>query len=259
MIIKKLIKMKTALKFSAMKKLQAFSLVVLIMTWLTACDKRDVLDGPSRTFMVRIENVSVPNTLPTDRANGTVPLSHGVFAVYKTGNLFTFGQPADVGTERIAEDGFTTEKTNMLNNTPGITFLGEFVAPGGPDNGAALFAGEVSNFMVIAKPGDKLQIETMFVQSNDWFYSFGGGGLDLFDGKTPISGNVTSKLVLYDAGTEADTAPGTGPNQKPVQPPLAMNVGPSDAVNIITVAPQRHPGFNIPPTASIIKITITPQ
>jgi hypothetical protein len=211
-------------------------------------------------FMVRVENVSMPNTIPTMRANGTVPLSHGVYAVYPAGrSIFMAGQAADMGTERIAEDGFTTEKTNMLNNTTGISYHGEFVAPGGPDNGSAIFAGEVSTFMVTARPGDRLQIQTMFVQSNDWFYSFGDGGLNLFDGSTPITGDVTSKLVLYDAGTEADTAPGTGPNQKPAQGPLDKNVGPNDATTTITVATQRHTQFTIPATSSVVKITITPQ
>lgn len=224
---------------------------------VASCKKDDVLD--TKTFKVLIENVSKPNTLPTDRANGTVPLSHGVYMVFRTGNpAFITGQPADVGTERIAEDGFTTEKTNMLNNILGLDDHGEFVAPGGPDNGPALFAGESSMFFISARQGDKLQIISMFVQSNDWFYSFGAGGLPLFDGSSPISGNVTSKLVLYDAGTEADTAPGTGPNQKPVQAPLAMNVGPSDAVNTIQVAQQRHTQFTIPATASVIRVTITP-
>jgi len=234
--------------------------LLLIPIAFASCKKDNDTTVDSRTFMVRIENVSAPNTLPTARANGTVPLSHGVYAVNPSGgSLFMNGQRADVGTERIAEDGFTTEKTNMLNNTSGITYHGEFVAPGGPDNGSAIFAGEVSTFMVIARPGEKLQIQTMFVQSNDWFYSFGDGGLNLFDGSTPVSGDVTSRLVLYDAGTEADTAPGTGPNQKPVQGPLDMNVGPNDATTTITVVPQRHTQFTIPATASIIKITITPQ
>jgi len=241
-----------------MKKLLYFLIVILITT---GCKDENILSpDKSRTFKVLIENVSVPNTLATPRINGTAPLSHGVYAVLTSGDLFTLGQPSDEGTSRIAEDGFTTVKTNDLNNISGITDHGEFVAPGGPDTGAAIFAGESSMFFVRANPGEMLQIETMFVQSNDWFYSFIDGGLDLFDNNSnPVRGDVTSKLLLYDAGTEIDDPPGTGPFQKPVQGPTQMNFGPDDPVNMITDARARHTNFTIPPTTSVIRVTVTPQ
>ncbi len=234
------------------------SLVALSTVFLYACDD-DNTSPNDQEFRVVIENVSVNNTLPTSRIDGTIPLSHGVYAIMASGDLFTMGQTADAGTSRIAEDGFTTEKTNSLNNQDGVRDHGEFVAPGGPDNGAALFAGETSTFMISARPGDKLQIQTMFVQSNDWFYAFGNGGLDLFNGNDPITGNVTSDLVLYDAGTEIDEVPGVGIYQKPAQGPLDMNFGPADATTTITQATVRHTQFTIPATASVIRVTITPQ
>lgn len=241
-----------------MKKL---ILVVTLALTIASCKEDNPVTptNQSRTFRVLIENVSVPNTIQSPRIDGTVPLSHGVYATYASGNLFNPGQLSDEGTARIAEDGFTTLKTNDLNNNSSIIDHGEFVAPGGPDTGAALFAGESSMFMVSAKPGDKLQIQSMFVQSNDWFYSFSEGGLTLFNGSTPISGDMTSKLVLYDSGTERDDAPGTGPYQKPVQGPTQANFGPDDSVNMITEARTRHSQFSIPATTSVIRITITPQ
>ncbi|MGH7718660.1 MAG: spondin domain-containing protein, partial [Gemmatimonadaceae bacterium] len=114
-----------------------------------------------------------------------------------------------------------------------------------------------ATFTVTASPGERLQFETMFVQSNDWFYAFGGGGLALFNGDTPVSGDVTAQVVLYDAGTEEDTAPGTGPNQKPAQDPVAMNVGPADDNLAVRLASTS--GFTIPATASVIRVTVTPQ
>ncbi len=215
------------------------------------------------TFMVKVENVSTPGTVDTERAGGTVPLSPGVYGVY-AGHagakvFFAEGKPADEGTERIAEDGFIMAEDEQLSGSSAIKMNGTFDSPGGPDDGPALFAGEQATFMVKAKPGDYLQFETMFVQSNDWFYAFGDKGLSLFDGKTPISGDVTAYVVLYDAGTEEDTAPGTGPNQKPVQDPMATNVGPDDSVNQVKEADERHPDFMIPSAASVIKVTVTPQ
>jgi hypothetical protein len=248
-----------------MKKLFYLAPVVLALAF-TGCSKDDddddnnVITDNTRTFKVVVQNVSTATTLePGAMPDRTAPLSHGVWAVFTTGSLFAVDQPADEGTARIAEDGMTTVKTNSLNNSSLIYSNGEFVAPGGPDSGAAIFVGESSMFMIKGKPGQKLQIQTMFVQSNDWFYSFNNGGLDLFNGSTPVTGDVTSSLVLYDAGTEADEPLGLGTTQKPDQDPLAINVGPDDPVNMIKVASTKHPGFVIPATNSVIKVTITPQ
>jgi hypothetical protein len=58
----------------------------------------------------------------------------------------------------------------------------------------------------------------MFGQSNDWFYAPDTNGIALFDAKgMPISGDVTDKLVLWNAGTEVDEEVGIGPNQGPRQ------------------------------------------
>ena len=224
---------------------------------LAGCGGDDGGPAAERTFTVRVENVSTPNTVPTARANGTVPLSPGVYAVFTGANpLFTVGERADAGTERIAEDGFPMTKAAAvaaLSNVRG----GTFEAPGGPDNLPALAAGEAATFTITAAPGARLQMETMFVQSNDWFYAFGENGLPLFDGDAPVSGDVTGRLVLYDAGTEEDTAPGTGPSQKPAQDPQATNVGPADDNTAIRLA-NTNP-FAIPATAAVIRVTITPQ
>ena len=242
----------------------AIALCAMAALGLAGCGGSDDDDTPAaRTFTVTVQNVSTPNTVASARANGTVPLSPGVFAVFTGADpMFAVGQPADSGTESIAEDGFPGPplpgtKSTSAAAAAGVTQSGVFQSPGGPDNGPALFAGETATFTVTARPGSRLQIETMFVQSNDWFYGFGGGGLALFSGDTPVNGDVTSQLVLYDAGTEQDTAPGTGPFQKPAQDPMAMNVGPSEAVPIQTAA-SRHPTFAIPAATSVIRVTVTP-
>ena len=224
---------------------------------LTGCDEDPVSNNPSTTFTVTIQNVSVANTLPTNRANGTVPLSPGVWAVFSgTDPMFAVGSQADAGTILIAEDGMNATKLSSLQSTSRIR-SGMFDSPGGPDSGPAIFAGEMTSFTVSASPGDKLQIETMFVQSNDWFYGFSGGGLALFNGSSPISGDVTSSLALYDAGSEADTAPGTGEFQKPVQTPTQTNFGPPDPNTLVRTA--SFPGATIPPASAVIRITVTPN
>lgn len=205
------------------------------------------------TFKVTIENVSQANTLPTDRADGTVPLSPGAYAVYQGDNpIFTVGGVADAGLELIAEDGDVAPTVATLEGIERVSDAGDFTGPGGP-----ILSGESSTFTIVGLPGDRLQFASMFVQSNDWFYAFSGNGLDLFNGSTPVSGDVTASLVLYDAGTEEDTAPGTGPDQKPAQGDGVINVGPADDNTAIRAASED--GFVIPGTASVIRVTIVPQ
>jgi hypothetical protein len=52
-------------------------------------------------------------------------------------------------------------------------------------------------------------------------------GIALFDANgKPIRGDVTSQILLWDAGTEVNEEPGLGPNQAALQP--APNTGPAE-------------------------------
>lgn len=231
--------------------------VSLGMLALAGCSDDNNNNPAPTTFTVSVQNVSTPGLLSIPRAMGTVPLSPGAYAVFAGSDpMFTVGSAADAGTELIAEDGFPETKVMALGGL-GLAASGMFMAAGGPDNGPAIFAGETATFTITAAPGDKLQLETMFVQSNDWFFAFTNGGLDLFDGSTPISGDVTDNLAVYDAGTEEDTAPGTGEFQKPVQDPAATDFGPADPNPLIRNASAD--GFSIPAGSAIIQVTITPM
>lgn len=241
-----------------MTNLLRLFLFIGIVSLISSCeDDDDTMVLPTQ-FTVTIENVSTPQTVATDRAMGTVPMSPPTWAIYADGDdpLFEVGEKANLGTARIAEDGFPDEMLAILGADSDVKSFAAQTSPGGPDNGPAVFAGESVTFTISAVPGDKFQFETMFVQSNDWFYAFSGGGVELFNGDTPLSGDLTSRVNLYDAGTEQDTAPGTGPDQKPVQDPMATNVGPDEDEDIARAA-ERH-NFTIPSTADVIRITFTP-
>lgn len=245
-----------------MRYLLAVALVGLV---LSGCDSNsnDANDLP-RTFTVTVSDVSMDATITSSRANGTVPLSPPVYAVYMGSNpMFTVGAMANDATELIAEDGVPDLMAARLTADPNVSVSGVLTSPGGPDSGPAFFSGESASFTFVAEPGDRLQLETMFVQSNDWFYAFADEGLDLWDGDNPVDGDITSRLVLYDAGTEEDTAPGTGPTappggvQKPVQDPAATDVGDAETVNI-TPAADRH-SFTIPAATDVIQVTISSE
>ncbi len=238
-----------------MKQQVLWTLIAMLsMTFLTTgcSDDDDEPTGPTATtFTVTIENVSTENMLPTDRAMGLIPLSPGVYAVYQGDDpIFTVGGISDAGVEAIAEDGETAMTVAALATNANVSESGAFMGSGG-----AIVPGDNATFTIEAVPGDLLQIATMFVQSNDWFYAFGGGGLALFNGDTPISGDVTSSIMLYDAGTEEDTAPGEGPDQKLAQGD-EINVGPDDDNTAIRLASED--GFTIPANNTVIKVTITP-
>ncbi len=97
-------------------------------------------------------------------------------------------------------------------------------------------------FSVTAEPGDHLSLDSMLLQSNDWFY--GLDSLPLFDapGK-PRTGEVTTSFNLH---AEVDETPGYGPNQAPRQ--AGANTGPSENG---LVTPIGGPGGHI-------HVTITP-
>ncbi len=224
----------------------------------SACgDDEDDISVLPTSFTVTIENISTPGTINTMRANGINPMSPPVWALYSGDNpMFTVGEEASDGTEGVAEDGAFDELVSELTSDSSVKASGAVPSPGGPDMGGALFQGESITFTFVAEPGDKLQFESMFVQSNDWFYAFGNGGLELFDNGNAISGDFTNQVVVYDAGTEADTAPGTGPDQKPVQ--ATDDQGPEDSVDMIQNARTRFPNFTIPPNNQLLRVTVTP-
>jgi hypothetical protein len=98
----------------------------------------------------------------------------------------------------------------------------------------------------------KLFIAQMFGQSNDWFYAPDAAGIALFDGKgKPLGGDVTDKLVLWNAGTEVDEEIGIGPNQGPRQ--KGMNTGADEHGVVRRVNDARFTGKN----AELFRITIT--
>ena len=109
-------------------------------------------------------------------------------------------------------------------------------------------------FTVTAKPGDRLHFAVMFAQSNDLFIGPRASGIELFDREGRLfSGDATSTLVLWDAGTEVNQPPGAGPDQAPRQ--AAPNTG-ADENGVIRVVSD---GFRYPGISDVIRVTITPK
>ena len=205
-------------------------------------------------FTVRIDNVSNDETLPTSTGSVAVPLSPGAYLVHREASnpLLEPRNPASAALEALAEDG---NAAIFLDTVPGAMV---FNTPVGADAPGPLTPGAYYSFSFLASPGDSLAIATMFVQSNDWFYSTtddNNDSIELFDATgAPVTGDVTSMLSLWESGTEVDEEPGTGPNQAPRQ--AGPNTGDAESGSVASLASQ---GKSVTLNGDVIRVTITAQ
>src|SRR5688572_29315664 len=105
-----------------------------------------------------------------------------------------------------------------------------------------------------ARPGDALSFATMYGVSNDAFFAPTPAGIPLFDemGK-PMHSDLTSYVVLWDAGTEANEEPGVGPHQPPQQ--RHPNDGPPDPVDQVRPIEQAD-DYAYGAAPSLVRVTI---
>jgi hypothetical protein len=211
------------------------------------------------TFTVRIENVSAKDALKLSNgkteALGVAPVLYVIHT--NRAPLFTSGKPdRGKGLEALAEDGPTGPLEKSLKGQPGIVHVGSTDTPVGASSAGDIWPGQAFEFKVTAKPGERLTIATMFAQSNDLFYAPREEGITLFDANgKPIGGDVTSQILLWDAGTEVNEEPGLGPNQAPLQP--APNTGPAEH-GVVRPITEVKDGFHYPTVPEVLRVTITP-
>ena len=195
-------------------------------------------------FKVLIENI-------TDRdgvaerygSKNLLGLSPGVYTIGREGTtLFKDGEHASAAIEAMAEDG-------RIDLFKGIS--GEFSVPVGMNKPAPIFGGASYAFEFVATKGAKLNLVTMYGPSNDLFYA-PRRAIALFDSNgKPITGDITGKFLLWDAGTEVNQPPGTGPDQAPLQ--KAQNTG-ADEHGVVHLV---NDGFTYPTTKSVMRVTIS--
>ncbi len=213
--------------------------------------------GNATSFLVRIENVSTPDTLNVASTGETqpVPLSPGAFIVHREENdspLLLPRDAANAGLEAVAEDGNTAPYPGAV---PGSV---AFTTPVGASEPGPIGPGGAYEFTMQAVDGDKLDFVTMFIPSNDWFYTAtdADNSLDLFVNGVPVSGEVAAAdIAIWDAGTEADEEPGTGANQVQRQP--EPNTGALDPDTRVSSLTGR--GQSVSLNGRVLLMTITPQ
>lgn len=205
-------------------------------------------------FKVRIENISNTEGLMTE-SNAKYPfaLSPGMFVVTnKKMDFFKVGNKASNGLEAQAEDGNPEILSKTLLTKVGSSKMGIFNTPVGATTPAPILPGGVYEFEFMATKGMKLNFVAMFGQSNDLFYA-PEKAIDLFVNGEAISGDITDKLMLWDAGTEVNQAPGIGDEQAPRQ--KAHNTGKAENGKVEIV----KDAFKYPETKSVLKVTIIGQ
>ncbi len=207
-------------------------------------------------FTVTVENVSTASSLRLS-TGGTAPaptspvlyLTHTSIApLFKTG-----ASDRGQGLEMLAEDGDPSKLVESCKGVKGVGMVGAAAIPVGDDKPGPALPGKRFTFSFTAHPGEKLTAAMMFGQSNDWFYAPDEKGIALWDGKgRAVSGDITSKFRLWDAGTEVDEEPGVGLNQGPRQ--TGPNTGPAEKGKVRVAG-----GYRVPGVSEVIKVTITPE
>lgn len=224
------------------------------------------------TFEVRIENVSNRRTLKLSGGGSVaIPLSPGVWAVH-TGDspLFTAGAvEAGLGLKGLAEASLAAPFAANVRGSRGVRTAGVFDEPKGHRRGMPqgavdrataskmLQPGQRFEFTITAHTHDRLSLAMMLAQSNDGLVGTRLPGIELFDAAgTPISGDVTPQLTLWDAGSEVNEEPGVGRNQG-----LRQGVPYAGDPERKPVRPLAETEFGqVWPSADrLVRITITPR
>lgn len=146
--------------------------------------------------------------------------------------------------EQRPDGNYTVTVENVSENysffESGVSSIPEGASAAGPAH-----PGESFKFSFHAGPNHKLSFATMYGFSNDGFYAPDGNGISLYSGDTPNTGDITSQLMLWDAGTEMNQMPGTG----------NMHDG-ANTNGIVQLMAAVGDGYNYGTVATNLKVTL---
>jgi hypothetical protein len=150
---------------------------------------------------------------------------------------------------------FTVTIENVAAVRP-FTSGGAFTTPVGDLEPGPATPGKAYEFTVNAGRTQRLSFATMLAATNDLFYGPMGEGIALHaeDG-TPISGDVTDQVYLWDAGTEVNEEPRVGPNTVTNQ--AGPDTGPEENGEVVAIEDVTEDTFAYPTVAQVVAVTVT--
>ena len=184
------------------------------------------------------------------------PIAPVAWAVFDGDNpLFTAGTTQRIaGLESLAEDGDPSGVARALAGSMDVAESGVAAVPEGLMDPGPAAPGKAYSFEFSAHEGQRLSFASMYVQSNDLFFAPAGEGLELFEMGKPVSGDLTSRIYLYDAGTEVNEKPGAGAHQAPRQ--MGPNSG-EDEMAVVRPVAEVADGFVYPAVDAVIRVTVS--
>lgn len=206
-------------------------------------------------FTVRVENISKPDAFTA--SNGvkwSLAFSPGTAIVHTAkAPIFTAGKKdRGQGLEAQSEDGDPSTLAKSLVGGKGIKSVAVFDTPAGASAPGPITPGTAYETTISAVPGDRLSLTLMMGQSNDWFYAPAESGIELFKDGKAISGDISSQLILWDAGTEVDQEAGIGSDQGPRQK------GPNTGKAENGVVRKLQDGKSYSDAATVLRVIIQP-
>lgn len=220
--------------------------------------KGEAMKGEMTRFTIRIDNMSSPEGIKaSDGTKWPFALSPGLCIVH-TNNapVFSSGKKdRGNGLEAQAEEGNPARLAKSLAGDNGVESVVVFNTPVGEKSAGPIGPGGAYECNIEAAPNSKLTIISMFGQSNDWFYAPAESGIALFNNGKPTGGDITSRIILWDAGTEVNEEPGIGPNQGARQ--KAPNTGIDENGVVRNVKDVKYGGAYTK-VSNVIRVTIKP-
>jgi hypothetical protein len=211
--------------------------------------------APATRFTITVENISKGDALKLSNGGSAPFVSAPVLWVLGRGGtnpIFAAGQPdPGLGLEQLAETGNPGILAKSLGEEKELAQVGADARPVGSATDGPLTPGQRYEFELTARPGEMLSLAWMFGQSNDLFYS-NDRPIALFTSAGPVSGEMTTQISLWDAGTEVNEEPGFGPNQGPRQ--KSPDAGVPERQGIAHVRDR----YSYPRVADVLRVTVTP-
>ncbi|PSR57265.1 hypothetical protein AHMF7605_11520 [Adhaeribacter arboris] len=148
----------------------------------------------------------------------------------------------DEGTPVVSQP-VTITVENVLHSQP-LVESGTFQGTGTP---ALILPGQSTSFQFSAAKGEAVTFATMYGWSNDLFFAPVNPGIPVYQANgTPIEGDVSAQVRLWDNGTRINQAPGASVNHP----------GIAETKNIAEVNGSDAQGNSYVPASQLVKATL---